>query len=83
MTNHLDIISHNYELQEAVADLIDNSISADSSEISVDFGHRRNDKYTGDVIICDNGNAMSNQELELALEPNFSSLSKNNQNDLF
>ena len=72
MSNHLDIISHNYELHEAVADLIDNSITAGATKIWIDFGNRKNDKYTGDIIILDNGRGMNKQELEKALELNSS-----------
>lgn len=52
-----------YEFKTAVADIIDNSIIADASEIHVDI-YQRSDKHPkAHVVIADNGNGMDRTEL--------------------
>lgn len=49
-----------YSFESAVADIIDNSISAHANEISVRFPVEPTDCY---VAICDNGDGMTSREL--------------------
>jgi hypothetical protein len=54
-----------YDLQSAVADIIDNSIAAEASNISVDF-FRSNSEETV-LIISDDGRGMDSKELQIAM----------------
>lgn len=49
-----------YSFESAIADIIDNSISAHASEISIRFPVAPSECY---VIICDNGDGMTPEEL--------------------
>jgi hypothetical protein len=52
-----------YEFKTAIADIVDNSIIADASEVHVDI-YQRSQKYPkAHVIIADNGNGMDRTEL--------------------
>jgi hypothetical protein len=55
-----------YTIETAVADIIDNSISAGATDIAVQFVWRGADSY---VIIRDNGRGMTEAELVAALRP--------------
>lgn len=56
----------NYDLASALADLIDNSISANSRTLSISFQPERSDVI---VRIRDDGNGMSKDELIRAMRP--------------
>lgn len=58
--------SFGYNLQTAVADIIDNSISAKATEIYLDFEWRGNKSY---ISILDNGVGMNVEELVNAMTP--------------
>ena len=58
--------SFGYNLSTAIADIIDNSISAKSSTISIDFLWNGLDSY---ITIIDNGLGMNLDELILAMTP--------------
>jgi HSP90 family molecular chaperone len=58
--------SFGYNLSTAIADIIDNSISAKSSTISIDFLWNGLDSY---ITITDNGLGMNLDELILAMTP--------------
>lgn len=55
-----------YSIQAAVADIIDNSISARAKNIYVDFEWKGNDTW---LSIKDDGHGMNNQELIQAMRP--------------
>ena len=55
-----------YETSTAVADLIDNSISADSSKIYVEIRHKKN-KTPAHIVVVDNGKGMNADELKNAM----------------
>ena len=54
------IRSIGYSLEAAIADIIDNSITAKASKIEVKFPFSPNEVY---IAICDNGHGMSKDEL--------------------
>lgn len=58
--------SFGYNLQTAVADVIDNSISADARNIWMDYKWAGQESY---ISILDDGNGMNLQELIIALTP--------------
>lgn len=66
--------SFGYSLETAIADLIDNSISAKSSIVKIDFVYRGNDSY---VRIFDNGIGMTESALLDAMR-----LGSNNPNKI-
>ena len=68
-----------YSFHTAIADLIDNSIQADSSEIYIDMCsiHEADQPY---VIICDNGRGINKKELIEAMR--FGSKEKYSERDL-
>ncbi|MDR2425083.1 MAG: ATP-binding protein [Prevotellaceae bacterium] len=58
--------SFGYNLSTAIADIVDNSISANATEISIDY------KWDGQhsfIFIADNGDGMNCDELVLAMTP--------------
>lgn len=55
-----------YDLPSALADIIDNSITAKADEIHVDYGWNAGVPY---VLIIDNGNGMSEEKLFEAMTP--------------
>lgn len=55
-----------YDLTEAVADIIDNSLDAGASRVEVTF--LRNDDHLRAVTISDNGNGMGPDELRAAMQ---------------
>lgn len=59
------IRSIGYSFDAAVADIIDNSISARATEVSVNLNYR--DAESISIVILDNGNGMSPAELRLAM----------------
>jgi hypothetical protein len=58
--------SFGYNLSTAIADIIDNSISANASEISISSKWNGRDSY---IVIKDNGDGMNKDELVLAMTP--------------
>ncbi|MGE8376698.1 MAG: ATP-binding protein [Sphingobacterium sp.] len=58
--------SFGYNLSTAVADILDNSISAGATEISISYKWKGKESY---ISILDNGNGMSSQELVRAMTP--------------
>ena len=63
-----------YSFEAAIADIIDNSVSAKASMIHIGFPYSPTDCY---VTICDNGNGMTSDELFDAMK--YGSLSKGDQ----
>lgn len=55
-----------YNLETAVADVVDNSISAAAKNVWIDFNWQGNETY---ITIRDDGNGMNNDELIQALRP--------------
>jgi uncharacterized protein YoaH (UPF0181 family) len=55
-----------YDLPSALADIIDNSITAEANEIHIDYGWNEGRPY---VLITDNGNGMSEDKLFEAMTP--------------
>jgi len=55
-----------YDLPSALADIIDNSITAKASEIHIDYGWNDGEPY---VLIIDNGDGMSEDKLLEAMTP--------------
>lgn len=55
-----------YSLQTAVADIVDNSIAANSRNVWIDFNWRGKDTT---IVITDDGNGMSETELINAMRP--------------
>ena len=58
--------SFGYNLSTAIADIIDNSISAKATKIDIDYRWNGNDSY---IAISDNGNGMNLEELITAMTP--------------
>ena len=58
--------SFGYNLSTAIADIIDNSISANANEIRLDYKWNGQDSF---ISISDNGLGMNNKELVLAMTP--------------
>jgi hypothetical protein len=58
--------SFGYNLSTAIADIIDNSISANSTEIKLNYAWHGVDSY---IAIVDNGIGMNAQELVIAMTP--------------
>lgn len=58
------ISEQGYSLETALADLIDNSITADASRIDI-ITYENDNKYS--LFIVDNGNGMGNSELEKSM----------------
>ena len=58
--------SFGYSLQTAVADIIDNCISAKAKNVWIDFEWKGKDSW---LTIIDDGNGMNNKELIKALTP--------------
>ena len=58
--------SFGYNLSTAIADIIDNSISANADEIRLDYKWNGQDSF---ISISDNGTGMNNEELVMAMTP--------------
>lgn len=58
--------SFGYNLSTAIADIIDNSISAKSSEIHIKYEWKGKDSF---IFISDNGQGMNKEELVIAMTP--------------
>lgn len=58
--------SFGYNLATAIADIIDNSISANATEINIEYNWNGQDSY---ILISDNGRGMTKDELVLAMTP--------------
>lgn len=58
--------SFGYNLSTAIADIIDNSISANANEISILYKWNGQDSF---IAIKDNGDGMNKQELVIAMTP--------------
>lgn len=58
--------SFGYNLSMAIADIIDNSISANANEIRLDYKWNGQDSF---ISISDNGTGMNKEELVLAMTP--------------
>jgi signal transduction histidine kinase len=58
--------SFGYNLSTAIADIIDNSISANANTIEIDFLWKGKDSV---ISILDNGKGMNLEELILAMTP--------------
>jgi len=68
-----------YDLPSALADIIDNSITAEANQIHIDYGWNDGDPY---VLIIDNGNGMSEDKLFEAMTPGKGMLEERELNDL-
>jgi hypothetical protein len=72
--------SYGYSIETAIADIIDNSITANATEILISFGI---DQFSGYVRIEDNGKGMSESELKNAMKMgSFNPLVSREENDL-
>ena len=72
--------SFGYTIEAAIADIIDNSITAKSSKIDISYGI---DQYSSFVRIEDNGNGMSEKQLINAMKlGSFNPLDTRKPNDL-
>lgn len=81
MSSNIDIISHNYELYEAVADLVDNSISAKANKVCLNFNIQDLSRdYSGNVVISDNGHGIESSRLDEIIKINYQP-DKNRHND--
>lgn len=58
--------SFGYNLSTAIADIIDNSISANATEICVDYKWKGKDSF---IAISDNGTGMNKEEIVIAMTP--------------
>jgi hypothetical protein len=58
--------SFGYNLSTAIADIVDNSISANASEIKIDYLWKGKDSF---ISILDNGKGMNLEELIIAMTP--------------
>ena len=58
--------SFGYNISTAIADIIDNSISANANEIRLEYKWNGQDSF---ISICDNGIGMNKEELVLAMTP--------------
>ena len=68
-----------YDLPSALADIIDNSITAQANEIHIDYGWNEGEPY---VLIIDNGNGMSEDKLLEAMTPGNGMLDERELHDL-
>ena len=57
-----------YSLETAIADLVDNSLEANATEIDVDWRHSDTEGPQNWVRISDNGDSMNSQRVTEALE---------------
>lgn len=74
------IRSFGYSVETAIADLIDNSITANASEIKITYGI---DRYSSFVRVEDNGKGMNEKELLNAMKVgSFNPLDNRHKNDL-
>lgn len=72
--------SFGYSVETAIADLIDNSITANASEIKITYGI---DHYSSFVRVEDNGKGMNEKELINAMKVgSFNPLDNRHENDL-
>lgn len=72
--------SFGYNLSTALADIIDNSISASADEIRIDFNWNGQDSF---ISIFDNGIGMNKEELVIAMTPGSKDPEENrNEKDL-
>ena len=72
--------SYGYSVETAIADLIDNSITANASQIKITYGI---DRFTSFVRIEDNGKGMNEKELLNAMRiGSFNPLNLRHENDL-
>ena len=72
--------SFGYNLSSAIADIIDNSISANANEISLDYRWNGQNSF---ISISDNGIGMNREELVLAMTPGSKDpVEKRSENDL-
>lgn len=72
--------SFGYSIETAIADLIDNSITAKATKIKITFGI---DRYSSFVRIEDNGKGMNEKELLNAMKVgSFNPLDERHENDL-
>lgn len=62
----LSLRAMGYDLSTAIADLIDNSISANSTTIHVDFSWNKGNPW---ILISDDGSGMAESELKTAMKP--------------
>jgi len=62
----LSLRAMGYDLSTAIADLIDNSISAHAQIITIDFSWNSGNPW---ILISDNGDGMSKSELKKAMKP--------------
>ena len=51
-----------YDIEEAIGDIVDNSIDAGASKIFIEYSFR-NDNNQGYVVVMDNGSGMDREEL--------------------
>jgi hypothetical protein len=58
--------SFGYNLSTAISDIIDNSISANATEINLEYKWNGKDSF---ISICDNGTGMNKDELVVAMTP--------------
>jgi Histidine kinase-, DNA gyrase B-, and HSP90-like ATPase len=72
--------SFGYNLSTAIADIIDNSISANANEICIEYNWKGEDSF---ISIFDNGIGMNKEELVLAMTPGSKDPEEErNENDL-
>ena len=72
--------SYGYSVETAISDLIDNSITANASDISITYGI---DRFSSFVRIEDNGKGMNENELLNAMKiGSFNPLAARDENDL-
>jgi hypothetical protein len=72
--------SFGYNLSTAIADIIDNSISANAKEIHIEYKWNGQDSF---ISILDNGDGMNGEELVLAMTPGSKDPEENRaENDL-
>lgn len=70
-----------YKLTEALADLVDNSISAEATKISVEIKDNKDSFFS--VVIADNGHGMTVDELRQSFRPSVNSTKMDrSKNDL-
>ena len=69
----LSLRAMGYDLSTAIADLIDNSISANETNIHVDFSWNEGSPW---ILISDDGDGMSESELKRAMKPGSQSPNK-------
>ena len=55
-----------YDLPSAIADIIDNSITASAKNINIDYAWNNGDPY---IMILDDGDGMSEEKLDEAMTP--------------